>query len=232
MRRPLAALAASVVFLAGAGTCFADAVQMGGTVCRAGRRGDRLIVRASGVRARVIVPASARVTFEGRPYEAADLRPGDAVTVFGDRDEAGRVTALRVEVATPVASAIADALLGARHKLVGRFGVREAKTEFFSLDLPGDRSVRVDAKAAYGPEGRVWVSTLRSGDLLEIDGTWTTKDEIKASGIRVLTDDEPDSCRREAERGETAEETATREMAERRFLDGYDDADDDGDDAH
>ncbi len=230
MKHPIAAFA---LLLAGAGTCFADAVEMGGTVCRAGRSGDRLIVRASGARARVVVPATARISFEGGPYDAADVRPGDSVTIFGDRDESGRVTALRVEVSTPVVSLIREALLGKRNTLVGRFGVREAKTEFFSLDLPGDGWVRVDAKAAYGPRGRVWVSTLRPGDLLEIDGTWTKKGEIiKASSIHVVTDYEPDSCRRDAERGETKEETATREMAERRFLDGYDDEETDGDDAH
>ena len=222
------ALAALALLSAGAGTCLADAVEIGGTVCRAGRGGDRLIVRASGARVRVVVPESARVSFEGRPYEAGDVRPGDAVTIFGDRDDAGRVTALRLEVSVPVVNAIADALLGARQRLVGRFAVREARTEYFSLNVPGGDYVRVNAKAAYGPKGRVRVSTLRSGDLLEVDGTWTKKGEIEASSIRILTDD--DSC--EAPRGETKEDAAVREMAERRFLDGYDDEEADETDAH
>jgi hypothetical protein len=222
------ALAAFALLAAGAGTCFADAVEVAGKVCRAGRRGDRLLVSASGARARVVVPDTARVSFEGRPYEAADVRPGDAVTVFGDRDDTGRVTALRVEVSVPVATAIADALLGTRHRLVGRFAVREAKTEFFSLNVPGGEYVRVNAKSAYGPKGRVRVSTLRSGDLLEVDGKWTKKGEIEASSIRILTDD--DAC--DAPPGETREEAAVRELAERRFLDGYDDEEADETDAH
>jgi hypothetical protein len=81
----------------------------------------------------------------------------------------------------------------------------------------------VDARSAYGPKGRVYVSTLRSGDLLEVAGTWTKKGEIKASSIRILTDDEPDSCKRGAPAGETKEQTAAREAAEQRFLDDSDD---------
>jgi hypothetical protein len=67
----------------------------------------------------------------------------------------------------------------------------------------------------------VRVGTLRPGDLLEIGGTWTKKGEIRASSIRVLTDDEPSSCRTHAREGETQEATAAREAAEQRFLDGY-----------
>jgi hypothetical protein len=219
MKTPLAVCA----LLATGGTCFAAAVEVAGTACRVSRRGDRMIVRSDGARVGVIVPDTARVTREGAAYEAADLRPGDSLTVIGDRDGSGPVTALRVETSVPVAGAIADALLGTRPRLIGRFAVREAKTEFFSLNVPGDDYVRVDAKGAYGPKGRVWVSSLRSGDLLEVGGTWTKKNEIKASSIRVLTDDEPDSCRRDARRGETKEQTAAREAAEQRFLDGYDD---------
>ena len=210
--------------LASAGTCLGAAVEIEGTLCRASRRGDRLIVRASGERAFVIVPARARVTHEGRESEAWDLRPGDAVTVIGDRDGSGPVTALRVEADVAAADTIAGALLGSKPRLVGRFSVREAKTEFFSLNVPGGDYVRVDARSAYGPKGRVYVSTLRSGDLLEVGGTWSKNNkEIKASSIRVLTDDEPDTCRRDAERGETKEQTAARATAEQRFLDGYDD---------
>jgi hypothetical protein len=105
---------------------------------------------------------------------------------------------------------------------VGRFSVREAQTEFFTLRLPGDEFVRVDAKAAYGPKGRVWVSTLKVGDLLSIDGEWVKEKEIRASSIHVLTDVEPGSCQKRARNGETKDGTAAREAAERRFLDGYD----------
>jgi len=221
------ATAACIVLAAAPALAFAGAVEIAGTVCRANRRGDRVILGAdAGGRHPVVVPASARVAFEGRRYEAADLRPGDKVDVFGDLAESGRVTAMRVDVSVPVAGALLDALLGTRPRLVGRFAVREAKTEFFSLNVPGDDYVRVDAKSAYGPKGRVWVSTLKSGDLLEVGGTWTKKGEIKASSIRILTDDEPASCRRKAERAEVKEQTAAREAAERRFLDGYDEEED------
>jgi len=223
MRHTFAATCA--VFAAAPALALAGAVEIAGTVCRANRRGNRVILGAhAGGRHQVVLPASARVAFEGRRYEAADLRPGDEVDVFGDGAESGRVTAMRVDVSVPLAGALVDALLGTRPRLVGRFAVREAKTEFFTLSLPGDDYVRVDAKAAYGPKGRVRVSTLASGDLLEIGGTWTKKAEIRASYIRVLTDDEPDPCRRNAARGETKEQTAARAAAEQRFLDGYDDA--------
>ena len=65
------------------------------------------------------------------------------------------------------------------------------------------------------------MSTLRSGDLLEIDGKWEKNNrEIKASSIRILTDEELESCKRDARRGESPEQTAAREAAEQRFLDG------------
>jgi hypothetical protein len=200
------------------------AVEVEGTLCRASRRGDRLIVRAGGKRVLVVVPARARVSHEGRESEAWDLRPGEDVTVIGERDGSGPVTALRVEAAASTTDAIAGALLGSKPKLVGRFSVQEAKTEFFSLNVPGSDYVRVDARSAYGPKGRVYVSTLRSGDLLEVSGTMSKNNrEIKASSIRVLTDEELDSCRREARQGESPEKTAARETAEQRFLDGHDD---------
>lgn len=220
-----ATAAGLVLVLASPAFAPADAVQIAGTVCRASRLGGRVVLGADGGgRIRVAFAPAARVAFEGRPYEAADLRPGDRVEVFGDRADGGAVTALRADVSVPVGTALLGALLGTKPPLIGRFAVQEAKTEFFSLNLAGDDYVRVDAKAAYGPKGRVRVSSLKSGDLLEIGGTWTKKGEIRASSIRVLTDDEPDSCRRDAQRGETKDEMAAREAAERRFLDGYDDA--------
>jgi hypothetical protein len=127
-------------------------VEIEGTVCRCNRSVDRLILEVGGKRQRVAVDRSVRVTFEGRWYEAGDLRPGDRILVFGERDDTG---------------------------------------------------------------------TLRPGDLLEIGGTWTKQGEIRASSIRVLTDDEPSSCLQRARQGETKEDTATREAAEQRFLDGY-----------
>lgn len=214
--------AALALLLAGAGPAGGEAVSVEGTLCRASRSVDRMIVEAAGKRHRLVLDRSARVTFEGAGYEASDLRPGDRIHVFAERDPAGVLHPLGIDVRFRAGEALLDAVLGTRPRLVGRFAVREAKTEFFTLNVPGDDYVRVDAKAAYGPKGRVWVSTLRSGDLLEISGTWTKEREIRASSIRVLTDDEPGSCRDHARRGETAKETEAREAAERRFLDGYD----------
>jgi hypothetical protein len=214
-------LAVAALILAGAGLAHGEAVEIEGTVCRCNRSVDRLILEVGGKRQRVAVDRSVRVTFEGRWYEAGDLRPGDRILVFGERDDAGTLHPLRIDVQVRVGEAVLDVLLGTQPRLIGRFAVREAKTEFFSLNVPGDDYVRVDAKAAYGPRGRVRVGTLRPGDLLEIGGTWTKKGEIRASSVRVLTDDEPSSCLQHARQGETQEDTATREAAEQRFLDGY-----------
>jgi hypothetical protein len=219
--QPTPTLVVAALLLAGAGVAHGEAVEVEGTVCRCNRSVDRLILEVGGKRQRVAVDRSVRVTFEGRWYEAGDLRPGDRILVFGERDDAGTLHPLRIDVQVRVGEAVLDALLGTQPRLIGRFAVREAKTEFFSLNVPGDDYVRVDAKAAYGPRGRVRVGTLRPGDLLEIGGTWTKQGEIRASSIRVLTDDEPSSCLQHARQGETKEDTATREAAEQRFLDGY-----------
>ena len=215
------ALVVAILLLAGAVVAHGEAVEIEGTLCRTNRSVDRLIVDVGGQRHRVAVDSSARVTFEGEWYEAEDLRPGDRILVFAERDRAGILHPLRIDVRVRVGEALLDALLGTRPRLIGRFAVREAKTEFFSLNVPGNDYVRVDAKAAYGPRGRVRVSTLRVGDLLEIDGTWTREGEIRASSIRVLTDDEPGGCRQHARRDETGQDSAARETVEQRFLDGY-----------
>jgi hypothetical protein len=162
------------------------------------------------------------VAFPGLRLAREDLRPGDRVVVLAEPGPAGVLRGLRIDVQARAGPGLLDAILGTRPRLVGRFGVREAQTEFFTLHLPGNEFVRVDAKAAYGPHGRVWVSTLKVGDLLSIDGEWVRDREIRASSIHVITDDEPGDCRKRARRGETKEQTATREAAERRFLDGYD----------
>jgi hypothetical protein len=220
---------AATLLLAPAAPSHAQERGFDGTVCRANRGADRLIVVDETGRHPVVVSRSAQVTFEGRSYESSDLRPGDKVHLFGERRPSGVVEADDIDVRVRLGDALLDAILGTKPRLVGRFAVREAKTEYFSLNVPGDDYVRVDAKSAYGPKGRVWVSSLRSGDLLEISGTWTKDREIRASSIRVLTDDEPDSCRRKATKGETPQETAEREAAEHRFLDGYDDEDEEDD---
>jgi hypothetical protein len=215
------AIAVAALLLAGAGVGHGEALEIEGTLCRTNRSVDRLIVDSGGRRHLVAVDRSARVTFESHWYEADDLRPGDRIQLFAERDRAGILHPLRIDVQVRAGAALLDALLGTRPRLIGRFAVREARTEYFSLNVPGDDYVRVDAKAAYGPHGRVWVSTLRAGDLLEIGGTWTKKGEIRASSIHVLTDDEPGSCRQHARKGETEEATAAREAAEQRFLGGY-----------
>jgi hypothetical protein len=195
-------------------------VDVKGTICRLNRRADRMIVRADdGTRMNVLIGDSSRVTFEKDVYDADDLRPGDRVRIVGRQSDV-RVDAEAVDVQLKVAETIVDALLGLKPPLVGRFATREAKTEFFSFHLPGGRYIRVDAKSAYGPKGRVWVSTLRSGDLLELSGEWKSDSLYRASGIRILTDEESSKCRAAA--GETKEQKAERQTADQKFLEGSD----------
>ena len=98
--------------------------------------------------------------------------------------------------------------------------MREGKTDFFSLHCPNRRYVRVDAKSAYGPAGRVPVSSLKSGDLLEVRGAWPSKDLLQATSINIITDHEPSFCTISARRNETTNgETSAREADEQRFLD-------------
>lgn len=214
--------AIAVATLLLAGVARGDVLEIEGTLCRANRGADRLIVDTDARRHPVALSGSTRVAFQGLRLAREDLRPGDRIVVLAEPGPVGVLRGLRIDVQAQAGPGILDALLGTRPRLVGRFGVREAKTEFFTLHLPGDEFVRVDAKAAYGPHGRVWVSTLKIGDLLEIDGEWVKEREIRASSIHVITDDEPDSCRKRARNGETKEQTTARESAERRFLDGHD----------
>jgi hypothetical protein len=200
----------------------ADVLEVEGTLCRANRHVDRLIVDTGATRHQVALGASTRVAFEGQRLAREDLRPGERIAVLAEKGRAGVLQGLRIDVQARAGPGFLDVLLGTRPRLIGRFGVREAQTEFFTLHLPGDEFVRVDAKAAYGPRGRVRVSTLKIGDLLSIDGEWVKEREIRASSIHVITDDEPGDCRRRARKGETREQTEAREAAERRFLDGYD----------
>ena len=217
MRSPIA-----VATLLLAGVAHGDVLEIEGTLCRANRSADRLIVDAGAKRHPVALSGSTRVAFEGLRHAREDLRPGDRIAVLAEGGPAGVLQGLRIDIQARAGPGLLDAILGVRPRLIGRFGVREAQTEFFTLHLPGDEFVRVDAKAAYGPHGRVWVSTLKMGDLLEIAGEWVKEREIRASSIHVITDDEPGSCRKRAREGEAKEDTAAREAAEQRFLDGHD----------
>lgn len=188
------------------------------TICRINRSVDRMIVSTdAGPRMRVVIGRSTAIRFESRNYERGDLRPGDRVHLQATR-QGPTVTVSSVDVTMRAGDALLDSLLRSRRTVVGRFAVREAKTEFFSLNLPGEGFLRVDAKAAYGPNGRVSVSSLKPGDLLEIKGSWPSKDLLQANSINVITDYEPSFCRTSGRRGEVKLDTLARETGELKFL--------------
>ena len=191
-----------------------------GTLCRMNRAADRMIIGSeAGPRLRV-TSEDAAVTFEGIHYERLDLRPGDRVRISGNRN-GSVIRATGIDAHVRPADALFDSLLPTK-TLVGRFGVREAQTEFFMLNLPGQNYIRVDAKSAYGPNGRVRVSSLKAGDLLEVRGDWPSKDLLKASSITVITDKENATCRAHARLRESKADTAEREADEEKFLQGQD----------
>jgi hypothetical protein len=197
-----------------------QAVSIDGTVCRMNRSVDRLIISSdNGPRVRVALGHSIPIQYRSHTYDRADLRPGDRVHVEADRGESAGLRARQLNVTMRVDDALVDSIFRSHRTMTGRFAVREAKTEFFSLHLPGEHYVRVDAKSAYGPNGRVRVGTLKPGDLLEVRGTWTSKDLLQASSINVITDHEPSFCMTAARRGEISGETSMREADEQRFLD-------------
>jgi hypothetical protein len=177
-----------------------------------------------GQRVRAVLRRSTSVSFQGNRSDRSDLRLGDRVHLIAHQD-GSHIDAESVDVRLRTADALLDSLLGSHRTIVGRFAVREAKTEFFSLSLPGGNYVRVDAKSAYGPNGRVRVSSLKSGDLLEIRGSWPKKGLLQASSIRVMTDTEPSFCQSHARRGESSETTKIREADERKFLNAQDSED-------
>ncbi len=191
-----------------------------GTVCRMNRATDRLIIGSdAGSRVRIALSRSVPVRLNSRMYDRADLRPGDRVHISADRSGVPGLIARQFNVTMRVDDALVDTIFRSHRTLTGRFAVREAKKEFFSLRLPGPRYVRVDAKSAYGPNGRVWVSKLKPGDLLEVRGSWPSKDLLLASSINVITDHEPSFCTTAARRGEMSGETHAREADEQKFLD-------------
>ncbi|HUJ15115.1 MAG TPA: hypothetical protein VL284_15115 [Thermoanaerobaculia bacterium] len=195
-------------------------ISVNGTVCRMNRAIDRLIVSSdNGPRVRVSIPSSVSPRYRAHDYDRADLRPGDRVHIEAERSRSEGLRAQSIEVTMRVDDALFDSIFRSHRTVTGRFAVREGKSDFFSLHLPNRRYVRVDAKSAYGPDGRVRVASLKSGDLLEVHGTWPTKDLLKATSVTVLTDHEPSFCTSEARRGEESADTAAREADEKRFLD-------------
>lgn len=196
----------------------ATPISIDGTVCRMNRSIDRLIIRSdNGPRVRVALGHSTPILFESHNYDRADLRAGDRVHIDAVRDDGG-LAARSMSLTMRVNDALVDSIFRSHKTVTGRFAVREAKTEYFSMRLPQQRYVRVDAKSAYGPEGRVRVGSLKSGDLLEVRGTWPSKDLLQATSINVITDYEPSFCTTSARRGEMSGETAAREADEQRFL--------------
>ena len=178
-----------------------------------------IVATDAGPRLRVVADDAA-ISFEGIAYDRLDLRPGDRLRVTGNRN-GSQIRATTIDTRVRIANALFDSLFPTK-RLIGRFGVREAQTEFFMLHLPGEHYVRVDAKSAYGPKGRVRASSLKPGDLLEIQGDWPSKDLLKASYINVITDKENDNCRTTARRGESKADTTARENDETKFLAGED----------
>lgn len=207
-RIPLAFLLLVVASAGASAQRAGDMVDFEGQACRINRSLDRLIVMtASGVRARVAVESPSLFTYGYERFDPADLRPGDHLRVDGRLNLDGAVEADGVRVRPDLVGAIWDAASAAKsNKLVGRFGVREAQTEFFSLRLPGMNYIRVDAKAAYGGRGRVRVSSLKSGDLLEVRGEWVKDGLFRASYIDIQTDYEPTSCKVKLSADEAAAE--------------------------
>ncbi len=205
------------VFVAQAAVA-AGTLSIDGTLCRMNRSIDRMIILTdAGPRVRVALGGPIPIRFNAKTYDRNDLRPGDRVRVVAERGTAG-LLARQVDITMRVGDALVDSIFRTHHTVVGRFAVREARTEFFSLRLPESHYIRVDAKAAYGPNGRVWVSSLKPGDLLEIRGTWPSKDFLRATSIDVVTDREPSFCRTAARRGELSSDTEAREADEKKFL--------------
>ena len=207
------------IFLALFAVQMQAAISIDGTVCRMNRSIDRLIIRSdNGARARVALGHSTPILFESHNSDRSDLRAGDRVHVDAVRDPDVGLLARSMNLTMRMNDAIVDSIFRSHKTVTGRFAVREAKTDYFSMRLPRQRYLRVDAKSAYGPEGRVRVGSLRSGDLLEVRGTWPSKDLLQATSISVITDYEPSFCTTSARRGEMSGETAAREADEQRFL--------------
>ena len=210
---------AAIALLAVAVQAHGASLAIDGTLCRMNRAIDRMIVKSDGgYRFRITLGHATSVNFKSHLYDRTDLRTGDRVHIVATRQDFD-VFAKSVDVTMRVDDALVDSIFRSHRTVTGRFAAREAKTEFFSLHLPLQRYVRVDAKAAYGPKGRVFVSSLKPNDLLEVKGTWVSKDLLQATSINILTDYEPSFCTTAARRNEMDKETSLREADEQRFLD-------------
>src|SRR5205085_10788019 len=122
---------------------------------RMNRSIDRLIVLTdAGPRIRVALGRSVLIQFKAQAYDHSDLRPGDRVHVVAERGVAAGLSARQIELTMRVGDQLVDSIFRSHRTVVGRFAAREARTEFFTLRLSGQNSVRVDAKSAYGPNGR------------------------------------------------------------------------------
>jgi hypothetical protein len=190
---------------------------MQGVACRVNRQIDRFIIAGDAGRIAVELGDEGKVTFNGEDLDESDMRPGDRVRITGTTISDGVVAADSIDVDRFTGRTLLDALFPGS-SIIGRFSVREAKTDFFSIRLPGRDYLRVDGRLAYGPNGRVRAGSLKSGDLLELRGK-RKNNVLEASYIDVITDAEPLSCRADARRGESKEATTAREASEQLFLD-------------
>ena len=163
-----------------------------GTICRINRAADRMIVASdAGPRLRVIA-TSAQVTFEGIDYEREDLRPGDRIRLLGNRNGATiRATVIDARV-RPVDAASGS--LFPTKIIVGRF--IETDGELITLNVAGPNVMRFKGSGSFKP-----------GDLLAVGET-----------VTVITDREDAACQSDARHGESKDDTAAREGAEREFL--------------
>ncbi|HYS54579.1 MAG TPA: hypothetical protein VER58_12550, partial [Thermoanaerobaculia bacterium] len=135
-------LAISLALLTTSGMAAVRTLNVDGTVCMMNRSIDRMIILTDGgPRVRVALGRPVPIRFNAHNYDRADLRPGDRVHVVANRGAEG-LLARQVDITMRVGDALVDSIFRNHRTVVGRFGVREAKTEFFSLRLPEMHYVR------------------------------------------------------------------------------------------
>jgi hypothetical protein len=129
-------------------------LRLQGVACRVNRQIDRFLVAGDTGRIAVELGDEGKVTFDGEDIDESDMRPGDRVRITGNTTSDGVVVADSIDVDRFTGRTLLDALFPSS-SIIGRFSVREAKTEFFSVNLPRRDYLRVDGRSAYGPKGRV-----------------------------------------------------------------------------